>query len=74
MAKRLASFIAMHLAETKLLVCQCQHGQSRSAAVAAAAAEFQQAGGSLTYFDDDKYSPNRRVYDKLLEQLLSQRK
>jgi predicted protein tyrosine phosphatase len=70
MAEKTARFILQHLEETKLLVCQCEYGQSRSAAVAAATTEYLLPGCGQKYFDDViRYSPNIRVYSKVLEQL-----
>jgi predicted protein tyrosine phosphatase len=54
------------------LICQCEHGQSRSAAVASAILEFKSRRG-IQIFADDRYYPNkvvfRRVFDALKDQI-----
>ena len=50
------------------IICQCEHGQSRSAAVAAAIMEFRSRRG-VNVFADDKYYPNKVVYRKVLQAL-----
>lgn len=74
MTSRQASEIAEFYAEIKdkvsLLICQCEHGESRSTAVAAAIAEYEGKGG-IRYFVDERYYPQklifRRVYKALTE-------
>ncbi len=61
-AEQILSFVGEHLAEVKLIVCHCEQGISRSAAVAAAL--------SRTLQDEDEfffrhYWVNRYVYDLL---------
>ena len=53
------------------LRCQCEHGQSRSAAVAAAILEFKDRSG-VHIFADDRYYPNKVVFRKVLEGLRDQ--
>ncbi len=68
LARTAADFIRSHLGDTQVLICQCQFGQSRSAAVAAAVAEYL-GGKGRAIFDDPRYSPNPLVYARLLEAL-----
>ncbi len=67
-ARQTAEFIQAHLANTSVLICQCQFGQSRSAGIAAAIAEYL-SGQGQRIFDDPRYSPNQLVYTRLLEAL-----
>ena len=50
------------------LICQCEHGQSRSAAIAAAIIEFRSRKG-IKIFADDRYYPNKVVFRRLLTAL-----
>lgn len=67
-AKQIADFYFEVADKVELLICQCEHGQSRSAAVAAAIIEYQSKEG-LSIFSDDNYYPNKLVFKKVLEQL-----
>ncbi len=71
LAQRAASFILENAPHTNKFICQCRFGQSRSAAVAAAVAEFFGGHGNVI-FGDKRYSPNKLVYRKLLAALKSQ--
>ena len=51
-----------------LLICQCEHGQSRSAAVAAAIMEYETKTG-IDIFANDWYYPNKSLFRKVLKQL-----
>lgn len=53
------------------LICQCEHGQSRSAAVAAAILEFRRRRG-IDIFAHDSFYPNKVVFRKVLEALKDQ--
>ena len=53
------------------LIVQCEHGQSRSAAVAAAIREYENKDG-ISVFADDRYWPNKLVFRMTLKQLLVQ--
>lgn len=67
-AQAIAEFAkAMHETAGQL-ICQCEFGQSRSAAVAAAVMEFF-SGNGIDIFADDRYSPNKYVFRKVLEKL-----
>jgi predicted protein tyrosine phosphatase len=62
-AKSILSFVGKHLSKVKLMVCHCEQGISRSAAIAAALSRILQ--------DEDEfffrhYWVNRYVYDLLL--------
>lgn len=50
------------------IICQCEHGQSRSAAIAAAIAEHRNRKG-IMIFSDDRYSPNKLIFRKVLKAL-----
>jgi len=63
-ARQILSFVREHLPGAELIVCQCEQGVSRSAAVAAALSRILQ--GEDEYFRTH-YWPNRWVYNLLLE-------
>lgn len=64
----LAKFIYAAKADGMGIICQCEYGQSRSAACAAAILEhFHQSGISI--FADYKYYPNQMVYHKIFDAL-----
>ena len=65
-AMQIASFYYEHKDAISTLICQCEHGQSRSAAVAAAILEFRSRRGILVFADDDFY-PNKAVFRKVLK-------
>ena len=67
-AVQIATFYDKHKDEISTLICQCEHGQSRSAAVAAAILEFRSRRG-ISVFSHDKYYPNKVVFRKVLEAL-----
>ena len=69
-AKQIAEFYFEVADKVELLICQCEHGQSRSAAVAAAIIEYQSKEG-ISIFSDDNYYPNKLVFKKVLEQLIA---
>jgi hypothetical protein len=49
-------------------VCQCEYGQSRSAACAAAIKEYYDHDG-ISIFADYRYYPNQLIFNKLLDAL-----
>ena len=51
-----------------VIICQCEHGQSRSAAVAAAITQFKYQNG-IEIFTDERYYPNKFVYRKVFDAL-----
>lgn len=67
-AKEIADFIMNIKNQTEFLICQCEHGQSRSAAVAAAISEYLYNDG-IRIFSSDDYFPNKVVYRKVYEYL-----
>ena len=62
-AKRILSFVGEHLAEVNLLVCHCEQGISRSAAIATALSRILQDEDEFFF---QHYWANRYVYDLLL--------
>lgn len=71
-AGEIAGFVHAILSGADLLICQCEYGQSRSAAVAAAIAEYAYGCG-IDIFADDRYFPNKYVFRKVLGALKEQR-
>ena len=67
-AKQIAEFYAKIHNKTDIIICQCEHGQSRSAAVAAAILEYRSRSG-IRIFSNDKYYPNKAVFNKVLQAL-----
>ena len=67
-ADEIADFFLHVKDRADLLICQCEHGQSRSAAVAAAVIEYLDKSG-IEIFADDNYYPNKMVFKKVLRQL-----
>ena len=63
-AKEIADFYNRVKDTVDVIICQCEHGQSRSAAVAAAIQEFSSHTG-IEIFADDRYYPNKVVYRKI---------
>ena len=50
------------------IICQCDYGQSRSAACAAAILEHFERNG-ISIFADYRYYPNQLVFNKVLKAL-----
>lgn len=67
-AKQIAEFYAKVQDKVDTIICQCEHGQSRSAAVAAAILEHKNKSG-IKVFAHDKYYPNKAVFNKVLQAL-----
>lgn len=67
-ADRLAEFILSVQAEGMDIICQCEYGQSRSAACAAAILEYFCKTG-ISVFANYSYYPNQMVYNKVYEAL-----
>jgi len=64
----MAAFIYAAKADGLDIICQCEYGQSRSAACAAAILEhFYKTG--ITIFTDYRYYPNQLVYNKVYNAL-----
>ena len=67
-ADRLADFIRKAHDDGLDILCHCEYGQSRSAACAAAIAEFYYHNG-IEIFADYRYYPNQLVYHKIMDAL-----
>lgn len=67
-AEALAKFIRKAVDEGMNLICQCEYGQSRSAACAAAILEFYEKDG-ISVFADYRYYPNQLVFNKVKKAL-----
>ena len=69
-ARDIAGFVAEYKDKAKTIICQCEYGQSRSAAVAAALLEYLYKSG-IEIFADDRYYPNKLVFRLTLKALKS---
>lgn len=67
-AKELATFIKQAVNDGLDIICQCEYGQSRSAACAAAIKEYYDKRG-VEIFADYRYYPNQMIFNKLLDAL-----
>ena len=67
-ADDLAEFILQAEAEGMSILCQCEYGQSRSAACAAAIRQFFHKDG-IEIFADYRYYPNQMIYHKVIDAL-----
>ena len=67
-ADDLASFIREAKANNLDIICQCDYGQSRSAACAAAILQHFERRG-IDIFADYRYYPNQLVYHKIFDAL-----
>ena len=67
-AEQVAEFVNKIWDKVDVLICQCEHGQSRSAAIAAAISEFKFKRG-IDIFADERYYPNKFVYWRVLNRL-----
>lgn len=67
-ADELAIFIYEARAEGLDIICQCDYGQSRSAACAAAILQHFERRG-IDIFADYRYYPNQLVYHKIFDAL-----
>ena len=70
-AQQIADFIICYKDKAETIICQCEYGQSRSAAIAAALSEFFWKSG-IDIFADDRYFPNKLVF-RLTFQALNER-
>ncbi len=68
-ADKLAHFIYDAYREKCTIICQCDYGQSRSAACAAAILQHFEGRG-IDIFADYRYYPNQLVYHKVLDALV----
>ncbi len=69
-AKELAEFYHSISDKARLIICQCEHGESRSAAIAAAITQYDKGQG-IEYFIDERYFPNKTVYKEVYSALNS---
>lgn len=67
-ADQLAEFIDRAVEDGLDIVCQCEYGQSRSAACTAAILEYYEGKG-ISIFSNDRYYPNQMVYRKVFDAL-----
>ena len=70
-ADDLAKFIQSAIASGRDMICQCDYGQSRSAACAAAILQYYEKRG-IDIFADYRYYPNQLVYHKIFDALKRQ--
>ena len=68
MSISVAEFYFSIIDKVDVLICQCEHGQSRSAAIASAILEYR-GGKGINIFADDRYYPNKVVFRKTLNAL-----
>ena len=68
-AAELADFIVKSIEKHYTIICQCEYGQSRSAACAAAIKEFYDKSG-IQIFADYRYYPNKLIFNQLLAELV----
>lgn len=64
-AKMIVDFYDEIYARANVLICQCEHGESRSAAIVAAIMEYHYKKG-IKIFADERYCPNKSIYKKVL--------
>ena len=67
-AENLAEFIYSAKADGLDIICQCEYGESRSSACAAAILEHFSKDG-ISIFADYRYYPNQVVYHKVFDAL-----
>lgn len=66
-----AKFIIKAVRDGLDIVCACEYGESRSAGFAAAIKEFYDGNG-IEIFADERYYPNKIIFNKLLAALRKQ--
>ncbi|MBQ8207522.1 MAG: hypothetical protein IJZ89_02170 [Clostridia bacterium] len=67
-AKQISDFYREVKDDVDIIICQCEHGQSRSAAIAAAILEYEYKKG-IDIFANDDYFPNKVIFRKVLKSL-----
>lgn len=72
-ADSIAEFIRENMAKGLSIICQCEYGQSRSAACAAAILEYYAHRG-IDIFADPAYWPNKAIYKRLITALRKEEK
>ena len=68
-ADEVAEFILASEREGLSLICQCEYGESRSAACAAAIRQYFHGDG-IEIFADYSYYPNQMIYHKVYDALI----
>lgn len=63
-ANDIAEFILSAIEDGLDIICQCEYGQSRSAACAAAIREYYNRSG-IKIFADYRYYPNQLIFNKI---------
>lgn len=66
--EELAEFIKNAYEDGMDIICQCEYGQSRSAACVAAILEYFEKNG-ISIFRDYRYYPNQLIFNKLYDAL-----
>ena len=69
-AKSIVDFVYKYKDETDILICQCEYGESRSSAVAAAILEKFYGSGKVIS-SDERYCPNLYIYNILMKEFES---
>nr|WP_302628353.1 hypothetical protein [uncultured Eubacterium sp.] len=64
----MAEFIKKANRKNMDIICQCEYGQSRSAACAAAILEYYEKKG-ISIFADYRYYPNQVIFNKIYNAL-----
>lgn len=67
-AKQIADFYNKVADKVDYIVCQCEHGQSRSAAIIAAIMEYRDGNG-ISVFANERYYPNKTIFKKIFKYL-----
>lgn len=67
-AEQISNFFFSVKDKAELFICQCEHGQSRSAAVATALLEYISKSGIMIFSNDDYY-PNKMVFKRVYQYL-----
>lgn len=66
--ERICDFLDFCYGNVDLLIVQCERSNSYSSALAAACLEYTYESG-ITIFCDERYNPNKYVYNHMLEML-----
>ena len=65
-AKMIVDFYDEIYARANVLICQCERGESRSAAITAAIMEYRYRKG-INIFAEERYCPNKSIYRKVFK-------
>jgi protein-tyrosine phosphatase len=66
-AKNIVECVKNNLDKVNLIVCQCDAGISRSAAVVCALDECVNGGGKSKIWDNERWFPNEHIYDIIMK-------